>query len=44
MEPQLIAAVERLTGRTVRTLLTGTSALGEDAVEVFVLEPAPPAE
>ena len=44
MEPQLIAAVERLTGRTVRTFLSGTSTLGEDSVEVFVLEPAPPAE
>ena len=44
MEPQLIAAVERLSGRAVRTLLTGSSALGEDAVEVFVLEPAAPSE
>ena len=44
MEPQLIAAVQRLTGRTVRTFLSGTSTLGEDSVEVFVLEPAAPAE
>jgi len=41
MEPQLTAAVERLTRRTVRTFLSGTSAHGDDAVEVFVLEPAP---
>ena len=40
-EPQLVAAVERLTGRTVRTFLSGTSRFGEDSVEVFVLEPAP---
>ncbi len=44
MEPQLIAGVERLTGRTARSVLSGTSALGEDSVEVFVLEPAPAAE
>jgi uncharacterized protein YbcI len=39
MEPRLVAIVERLTGRTVRSFLSGTSTLGEDAVEVFVLEP-----
>ena len=39
MEPQLVAAVERLTGRTVRSFLSGTSTLGEASVEVFVLEP-----
>jgi hypothetical protein len=39
METQLVAAVERLTGRTVRTFLSGTSTLGVDSVEVFVLEP-----
>ncbi len=39
MEPQLIAAVERLTGRTVRSFLGGINALGDDSVEVFVLEP-----
>jgi uncharacterized protein YbcI len=39
MEPRLVAAVERLTGRTVRSFLSGMSTLGEDAVEVFVLEP-----
>jgi len=40
MEPSLVAAVERLTGRKVRSFLSGMSTHGEDAVEVFVLEPA----
>jgi uncharacterized protein YbcI len=40
METQLVAAIERVTGRTVRTFLSGTSTLGESSVEVFVLEPA----
>jgi len=39
MEPQLIAAVEQLTGRKVRTFLSGISTLAESSVEVFVLEP-----
>jgi len=39
MEPQLVAAVERLTGRTVRTFLSGISTSAESSVEVFVLEP-----
>jgi uncharacterized protein YbcI len=39
MEPRLVAVVERLTGRTVRSFLSGLSTLGEDSVEVFVLEP-----
>jgi uncharacterized protein YbcI len=39
MEPQLTAAVERLTGRTVLTFLSGSSTLGESSVEVFVMEP-----
>jgi len=38
MEPQLVAAVERLTGRTVRSFLSGTSTLAESSVEVFVLD------
>jgi uncharacterized protein YbcI len=42
MEDELVAAVERLTGRTVRTFLSGLSTHGESAVEVFVLEPEPP--
>ena len=40
MESQLVEVVERLTGRTVRTFLSGTDTLGEDSVEVFVLVPA----
>jgi uncharacterized protein YbcI len=39
MEPMLVTAVERITGRTVRSFLSGMSTLGEDAVEVFLLEP-----
>ena len=39
MENRLVAAVERLTGRNVRTFLSGSSTAGESAVEVFVLEP-----
>jgi uncharacterized protein YbcI len=39
MEDQLVAAVERLTGRKVRTFLSGSSTLGESVVEVFVLKP-----
>jgi uncharacterized protein YbcI len=42
MEDDLISAVERLTGRTVRTFLSGLSTEGESAVEVFVLEPEAP--
>ena len=38
MEPSLISAVERLTGRKVRSFFSGMSTFGEDAVEVFVLE------
>jgi uncharacterized protein YbcI len=41
LESQLVEAVERLTGRTVRTFLSGTSTPCEDSVEVFVLEPTP---
>ena len=44
MEDDLVSAIERLTGRKVRTFLSGLSTQGESAVEVFVLEPeAPPA-
>jgi uncharacterized protein YbcI len=39
MEDQLVAAVERLTQRKVRTFLSGSSTAAESAVEVFVLEP-----
>src|SRR5437764_1425613 len=37
MREQLVAAVERLTGRSVRMFLTGI--LGESWIEMFVLEP-----
>jgi len=42
MESELVAVVEQLTGRAVRTFLSGTNALGEDSVEVFILQPAAP--
>lgn len=42
MGPQLIEAVERLTGRTVRTVLSGTDEAGASAIEAFVLESDPP--
>jgi len=41
MEDQLVAVVERLTGRTVRLFLSGSSGTGESAVDVFVLDPLP---
>ena len=44
MEDQLVAAVERITGRTVRTFLSGLSTDGASAVEMFVLEPEADAE
>lgn len=43
MAPQLIAAVERLTGRTVRSFLSGTDNEGTSSVEAFALEPEEPA-
>lgn len=39
MGPQLIEAVERLTGRRVRTFMSGTDEEGGTAVEAFTLEP-----
>jgi len=39
MEGQLVAAVERLSGRKVRLFMSGTSMHGDSSVEVFVLEP-----
>ena len=36
--PQLVAAVESLTGRTVRTFLSGTDEDGGCAIEAFLLE------
>jgi uncharacterized protein YbcI len=43
MGPRLIAAVERLTGRTVRTFLSGMDETGAASIEAFLLEPEPPA-
>lgn len=42
MEPQLLTAVERLTGRQVLMPLSGNSTLAESSVEVFVPEPLLP--
>ena len=42
MGPELIAAVERLTRRTVRTFLSGTDEDGASAIEAFVLESEAP--
>jgi uncharacterized protein YbcI len=39
MAPQLIAAVERLTGRRVRTFMSGCDEGGSSSVEAFVLQP-----
>jgi uncharacterized protein YbcI len=41
--PQLVAAVERLTDRTVRTFLSGTDEEGGCSIEAFLLEPEPAA-
>lgn len=41
MESELVARVERLTGRTVRTFLAGTSTLSDSSVKIFVLVPDP---
>jgi uncharacterized protein YbcI len=38
MASQLIAAVERLTGRRVRTFMSGTDEFGGSALEAFVLD------
>ncbi len=39
MGPQLIAAVERLTGRSVHTFMSGTDEFGGSSIEAFVLDP-----
>src|SRR5205823_10910211 len=39
MAPQLIVAVERLTGRAVRLFLSGMDREGGAAIEAFALEP-----
>jgi len=41
MAARLVAAVERLTGRTVRTFLSGSDEDCRSAIEAFVLEPEP---
>lgn len=41
MAESLTAVVERLTGRTVRTFLSGMDEDAGSAVEVFILEPEP---
>ena len=43
MAPQLIAAVERLTERTVRSFLSGGDTSGGSSIEAFMLEPEAPA-
>jgi len=42
--PQLVAAVERLTSRTVRRFLSGMDEEGGCSIEAFLLEPESPAE
>jgi uncharacterized protein YbcI len=39
MADRMIECVERLTGRTVRTFISGTSPAGEASSEVFLLAP-----
>lgn len=39
VEPELVACVERLTGREVATFLSGSSTDADAAVEVFILTP-----
>lgn len=41
MAGQLVAAVERLTGRRVRTFMSGTDEAGGCSVEAFIMEPDP---
>jgi uncharacterized protein YbcI len=43
-EPELVEAIERLTGRTVHTFLSGTSGHGESSAEIFILNPAAPGQ
>jgi len=39
METELVACVERLTGRAVASFLSGINTAGDSSVEVFVLSP-----
>jgi uncharacterized protein YbcI len=41
MAPELIATVERLTRRRVRTFMAGTDESGASSIEAFLLEPKP---
>jgi len=41
LAPQLVAAVERLTSRTVRTFMSGMDEDGAASIEAFLLEPEP---
>lgn len=41
IEPRLTAAVEELSGRTVRTALSGMSTEGDASVQIFLLDPLP---
>lgn len=41
MEPELVAAVERLTGRPVRTFMSGIDMEGNCSIEAFILESEP---
>jgi uncharacterized protein YbcI len=43
-EAELVAAIERLTGRTVRTFISGSSTHGESSAEIFILHPVDPAQ
>jgi uncharacterized protein YbcI len=43
-EAELVDAIERLTGRTVRTFISGSSTHGESSAELFVLEPDAPGQ
>ncbi len=44
MGPQLVATVERLTSRAVRTFLSGMDEEGGASIEAFLLEPEPPVD
>ncbi len=39
MEPMLVGCVEHVTGRSVRTFISGTSFQGDTSTEVFLLQP-----
>jgi uncharacterized protein YbcI len=43
-EAELVEAIERLTGRTVRTFISGSSTHGESSSEIFVLDPPAPGQ